>query len=150
MKNRILVAAAFSALTLLGVAAPAMAGDNHSYSYQSDRGRNGPPALRVEIQPSFRSGYIWIPGFWDLRASRYFWVPGNYVRERRGYNYHHHSWRNDNGRWVAERGRWQFNGRDYRHNNRNDSGHRSNKHRDSDGDGVPNRYDSQPNNPYRR
>lgn len=146
MKNRILVAAAFSALTLLGVAAPAMARDNHSHSYQYDRGRNGPPVLRVEIQPSFRSGYIWIPGFWDLRASRYFWVPGNYVRERRGYDYHHHSWRNDNGRWVADRGGWRSHGRDHR----SDNSHRNHKHRDRDGDGVPNRYDSQPSNPYRR
>lgn len=135
MKNRILVAAAFSALTLLGVAAPAIARDNHSHSYQYDRGRNGPPAVQVEIQPSFRSGYIWIPGFWDLRASRYFWVPGNYVRERRGYDYHHHSWRNDNGRWVADRGGWRQAPR---------------AHRDRDGDGVSNRHDRYPNNPNRR
>jgi hypothetical protein len=127
MKNRILVAAAFSALTLLGAAAPAMARSYYSYS--------APPALQVEIQPAFRSGYLWIPGFWDWRASRYYWVPGSYVRERRGYSYRHHNWRSDNGRWVLDRGGWYSTPRG---------------HHDRDRDGVSNRNDRHPNNPYRR
>ena len=82
MKNRILVAAAFSAFALLGAASSATARDYSRHYYQSE-----PPALRVEISPSHRSGYLWIPGFWDWRASKYYWVPGSYVRERRGYSY---------------------------------------------------------------
>lgn len=133
MKNRILLAVAFSALTLLGAASPAIARDyNSSDSYNS---RNAPPALRVEIQPSYRSGYLWIPGFWDVRGSRYYWVPGNYVRERRGYSYRHHSWQNNSGRWVQNRGGWYSSPRG---------------HRDNDHDGVSNRHDRHPNNPHRR
>jgi hypothetical protein len=51
------------------------------------------------------------------------------VRERRGYRYAEPRWVERGGRWYQERGRWARG--------------------DYDRDGVPNRYDSAPNNPRR-
>jgi WXXGXW repeat (2 copies) len=93
--------------------------------------RVAPPVPYVEVVPSYRHGYVWVPGYWDWRADRYggrhVWIAGTWVRERRGYAYVPHQWVHRDGYWVQSRGRW-----------------------DRDGDGVPNRYDRHPNNPYRR
>jgi hypothetical protein len=94
-----------------------------------------PPLPYVEVVPSYRHGYVWVPGYWDWRADRYdhryggrhVWVGGTWVRERRGHVYVPHQWVQRDGYWVQSHGRW-----------------------DRDGDGVPNRYDRHPNNPYRR
>lgn len=91
--------------------------------------RVAPPAPRVEHMPEARRGYNWVPGYWDWRGNRYQWVAGTWVRERPGYVYHSPQWRERNGRWYMERGRW---GRG-----------------DRDGDGVPNRFDNRPNDPRR-
>jgi hypothetical protein len=53
------------------------------------------------------------------------------VKERRGYAYNEPRWVERDGRWHMERRGWQR------------------ASRDRDGDGVPNRYDSRPNNPNR-
>ncbi len=93
--------------------------------------RVAPPVQYVEAVPSYRSGYVWVPGYWDWRADRHggrhVWVEGSWLRERHGYAYRPHRWVDNGGHWVQERGHW-----------------------DRDGDGVPNRYDRYPNNPYRR
>jgi hypothetical protein len=70
---------------------------------------------------------VWVPGFWDWRAHRYHWVGGHWVRHRPGYYY-------QPVRWVYRDGRY----------------YRGGGWRDSDGDGVPNRYDRAPRNPYWR
>ncbi len=89
-----------------------------------------PPVLRYEYRPSHRHAHVWVPGFWDWNGRHHHWIAGHYVRERAGYHYYPHRWEQRNGHWVREGGRW---GR-----------------RDNDRDGVPNRYDHVPNNPYRR
>ena len=89
-----------------------------------------PPPLRVEPVPAARRGYVWVPGYWEWRHRRHVWVPGTWVASRRGYAYVSPTWHQRDGRWYFERGRW----------NRGDR----------DGDGVPNRYDRRPDNPYRR
>jgi hypothetical protein len=61
----------------------------------------------------------------------YIWVPGHRVWN--GYRY------------VWERGHWE---RAYRHYGYADHVYRPAR-RDSDGDGVPDRHDARPNNPYR-
>ena len=94
--------------------------------------RVAPPAARFEAVPAARPGYIWAPGYWDWRANRYAWVGGNWVRERPGYIYTQPTWVNHGGRYHLYRGAWAH-GRG-----------------DGDGDGVPNRYDRRPGNPYRR
>lgn len=88
-----------------------------------------PPAPRVEVVPAPRKGYLWTPGYWDYRGNRHVWVNGSYVRERRGYHYAAPGWHERDGRWVLNRGSW----------NRGDRDH----------DGVPNRADSNPDNPRR-
>jgi len=55
------------------------------------------------------------------------WVPGQWVRVRQGYHYRQPHWEQRGNQWHYARGGW-----------------------DRDGDGVPNRYDRRPDNPYRR
>lgn len=90
-----------------------------------------PPPLRHEIVPAPRVGYVWVPGYWDWRHHRHHWVGGYWVRERPGYYYAPTRWVERDGRWYYSRGAWA-------------------RHHDRDGDGVPNRWDRAPNNPYRR
>jgi hypothetical protein len=92
--------------------------------------RTAPPPLRHEVVPEPRHGYTWVAGHWDWNGHRYVWVHGKWIRDREGYVYHPQVWEERDGHWVAERGRW---GR-----------------RDNDHDGVPNRADAAPNNPYRQ
>jgi len=56
-------------------------------------------------------------------------VNGHWERERHGYRYVEPRWSQHDNRWTLERGGWM---------------------RDRDGDGVPNRADRAPDNPYRR
>ena len=85
-----------------------------------------PPPPRAEVVPPPRQGYAWAPGHWEWRGNRHVWVRGNWMRERAGYRYRAPVWEERGGRWVMNRGGW-----------------------DRDGDGVPNRMDRRPNNPYR-
>ncbi|MDI3383958.1 YXWGXW repeat-containing protein [Xenophilus aerolatus] len=85
-----------------------------------------PPPPRVERVPPPRRGYVWAPGHWEWRRGGHVWVPGVWVRARPGYAYRPPEWRDNNGRWEYNRGRW-----------------------DRDRDGVPDRVDRRPNNPYR-
>ena len=92
--------------------------------------RIGPPPPRVEVVPAPRRGYVWVPGYWGWRGNRHYWVGGTWVRERRGYAYAHPGWVQEGDHWRFNRGGW----------NRGDRDH----------DGVPNRFDRQPDNPNRR
>jgi len=85
-----------------------------------------PPPPRHEVVPGHRRGHVWVPGHWVWRGHQHHWMPGHWVVARPGYRYHGPRWAERDGRWLYERGRW-----------------------DRDGDGVPNRYDRRPNNPYR-
>lgn len=88
-----------------------------------------PPALRHEVMPAPRRGYVWVAGHWEWRNNRHQWVNGTWIRERRGYMYNQPTWVERDGRWNMNRGGW--------------------RRGDRDGDGVPNRQDSAPNNPNR-
>lgn len=88
-----------------------------------------PPSPRYEVVPAPRRGYTWAPGYWDYRGNRHHWRTGTWVRDRPGYYYQSTQWVERDGRWHMQRGNWS--------------------RRDRDGDGVPNRYDSRPNNPNR-
>lgn len=88
--------------------------------------QTAPPPPRFERVPPPRRGFVWAPGHWEWRGHRHAWVPGVWVRARPGYAYRQPEWRQNDGRWEMRRGGW-----------------------DRDGDGVPNRYDRHPNNPYR-
>ena len=94
-----------------------------------------PPAARYEVVPTPRSGYVWVPGYWDWRGNHHVWSKGHWERERSGYYWHPNRWEQRDGRWVLERGRWD---RERFVENR----------AHGDRDGVPNRYDRAPNNPH--
>ena len=106
-----------------------------------------PPAVRYEVVPAARAGYVWAPGYWNWRNNRHVWVKGNWQRERVGYFYHPHRWMEHDGRWKYERSRWD---RNRPMGDRDRDGVPNARDRDRDGDGVPNRLDSKPNNPNRR
>ena len=90
---------------------------------------NAPPALRHELIPAPRRGYIWAPGYWDANRGKHTWRKGHWERERVGYHFVQPRWVERNNGWALERSRW----------NRGDR----------DGDGVPNNRDRQPDNPRR-
>ena len=87
-----------------------------------------PPAPIYEVVPAPRMGWIWAPGYWEWRGHRHHWISGRWVRERPGYYYAPARWYDHGGRYYYDAPRWS-------------------RYRDSDGDGVPNRYDSRPYNP---
>jgi len=87
-----------------------------------------PPPLRYEPVPVHRVGYVWVPGYWDYRGHRYVWIGGHYARHRPGHYYAQPVWVSDHRGYYVRHGGWR---------------------RDADGDGVPNRYDRRPYNPYR-
>lgn len=89
-----------------------------------------PPAPLVEVVPAPRAGFVWVPGFWEWRHHHHYWVRGHYVRHRPGFVY-------EPARWVDRGGGWYYTAPGWRMHDR-------------DGDGVPNRYDRYPDNPYRR
>jgi hypothetical protein len=107
-----------------------------------------PPAPRHEMMPRHREGYVWSPGYWDLRNGRHVWVRGHWVRERPGMYWHPNRWVERDGRWYFERGRWDRERYAYRDRDRDGVPNRYD--RDRDNDGVPNRFDDRPNNPYRQ
>ena len=119
---RKLILGSLVAATLAGISIPAAARSNVDFYVNV-----APPAARYEVVPAPRRGYVWVPGFWDWRAHRYHWVAGHWIRHRPGYYY-------EPVRWVYRDGRY----------------YRGGGWRDSDRDGVPNRYDRAPRNPYWR
>ncbi|QJE02683.1 BcpO-related WXXGXW repeat protein [Massilia forsythiae] len=133
-----------------------------------------PPAPLVERIPAPRHGYVWAPGHWEWNGRRHTWARGYWIAERPGYVYSAPSWYARNGGWYMEPARWTPYGRDrnrdgipdryeYRGGPGRWDGHGPDRHdrphgwrdggpdrHDRDGDGVPNRYDHRPDNPYRR
>jgi len=93
-----------------------------------------PPAPRYEVVPAPRAGFVWQPGVWEWRGGRHHWVAGHWVRERHGMYWHPNRWVEREGRWGYERGHWD---------------RERFVMRDSDRDGVPDRFDRAPSNPYR-
>jgi hypothetical protein len=93
--------------------------------------REAPPAPRAERVPAARRGYVWAPGHWEWKYGKHVWERGHWIRARRGYVYREPTWEERDGRWTMQRGGWDR------------------TRRDRDGDGVPNRVDSRPNNPNR-
>ena len=86
-----------------------------------------PPPPRREAAPRARPGKAWVAGHWEWRGQRHVWAPGHWVKARHGHQYRQSQWSQNDGRWQMRGGGW-----------------------DRDGDGVSNRHDRYPNNPYRR
>ena len=129
MKLKKLLLAGICGASLIGAAVPVVANAQVGIYFNS-----APPPARYEAVPAARRGYVWVPGYWDGRGRRHVWVAGHWERARNGYNYIQPNWVQRDNRWQLNRGGWQ----------RGPGG------RDRDGDGVPDRRDRAPNNPYRR
>jgi hypothetical protein len=119
-----LILASLVAATLAASALPALARTDVFVNI------GPPPPLRHEVVPAPRAGWVWLPGYWDWRRHRHYWVAGHWIRHRPGYVYAPAQWVQRDNRWYYSAPGW-------------------NRH-DRDGDGVPNRYDRAPDNPYRR
>ena len=67
-----------------------------------------PPAAVVEQAP-VREGYVYTPGYWrwDEPRHNHVWIKGEYVPERRGEHWVAHEWREQNGRYRFNEGRWE-------------------------------------------
>ena len=139
-KNKLLLAA-LAAASMLSVAPLPAAADVGIYVDVA------PPAVRYEVAPEPRRGYVWQPGFWDYRSGRHHWVKGYWVRERPGHYWHPTRWEQDNGRWHFTRGTWSRERYAYRDTDHDGVANRYD--RDRDGDGIRNNADRQPDNPYR-
>ena len=116
---RKLIIGSLVAAALGSVAIPAAARTNVDFFVNI-----GPPPVYHEVLPAPRHGFVWVPGYWDWRYSRYHWVAGHWIRHRPGYYYEPVRWHHRGGRYYRSGG-W----------------------RDADRDGVPNRYDRAPYNP---
>jgi hypothetical protein len=148
-----LVASAATLLVVVILSAPAMADVNVVI-------RVAPPAPRVEVVPGPRAGHVWVPGHWAWRSGQHVWVGGHWVRERAGMHWHPSRWVLRNGDWYFVAGGWNRAPylRDSDHDgvanrfdrDRDNDGVRNRRDRDRDGDGVRNRRDARPDNPNRR
>ncbi len=143
---RIALAAASLALLSLGAVAPALASPSATvviqtgtpyYQHPVQRPTlaplqvtpvqyHAPPPPRYEAPPHARRGMAWVPGHWEWRGGRHVWIQGYWVKARPGYTYREPRWEERDGRHHMRPGGW-----------------------DRDGDGVPNRHDRRPDNPYR-
>ncbi len=123
MIRRSLIAASVAVAALAGTAALPVAA-------QPIVVQVAPPPPRIEHAPPPRRGQVWVPGYWEWRGNRHVWRSGYFIAARPGQIYRPPVWVERGGRWEFERRGW---GRG-----------------DRDGDGVPNRVDRRPNDPYRR
>jgi hypothetical protein len=99
-----------------------------------------PPAAPFEAVPAPRHGYVWAPGHYEWHHGRYVWIGGSWLQSRPGYAWEAAHWhQRPDGSWTLVAGHWVA----------GDRVARNGPYGDRDGDGVPNRYDAHPNNPYR-
>ena len=125
MTIRKLIAGSLMAVSLGGLALSAEARSGVDFYVNF-----APPPVHYEPVPAPRVGWVWVPGSWDWRVARYHWIAGHWVRARPGYAYYAPRYYPVGGRYYYDRGGWR------RH--------------DADRDGVPNRYDRYPHNPWYR
>jgi len=125
MTIRKLILGSLVAAAMAGIALPAAARSNVDVYLDF-----GPPPAYYEAVPAARPGWVWVPGYWDWRGHRHHWIAGHWVRARHGHVYHGPRWHYYDGGWRLTRGEW--------------------RRWDVDGDGIPNRHDRYPHNPYRR
>lgn len=67
-----------------------------------------PPAAVYEDAPA-REGFVFTPGYWrwDDAHRNHTWVKGEYVPARKGEHYVAPEWRQQNGRYHFNEGRWE-------------------------------------------
>ncbi|PCE27935.1 hypothetical protein BWP39_05365 [Paraburkholderia acidicola] len=67
---------------------------------------SAPPAVRYEVVPAARVGYVWDHGHWRWDRGQYVWEAGHWQAERIGYHWVPGHWagRGDGWRWID--GHW--------------------------------------------
>ena len=106
-----------------------------------------PPPPRVEPPPVARRGQVWVPGHWQWNGREHVWVEGRYAARRTGYVWAPAAWVQVGGRWEYREGRWTRPGNTCRDSDGDGICDRFD--RDKDGDGVRNNQDARPGNPNR-
>ena len=109
-----------------------------------------PPAPVYEVVPAPRAGWVWAPGYYAWRHGHHVWVRGHWVRERPGYAYVPGAWVARDGRYYWDEPRWERHERHERYERHERHERERYGMRDHDRDGVPDRYDRAPDNPYVR
>ncbi len=69
-----------------------------------------PPAPRHERIPPLPPGYVWAPGYWQLRGGRYVWRPGHRIHSRPGYHWRQPQWVHGPRGWELRQGHWDRGG----------------------------------------
>ena len=65
-----------------------------------------PELVQGETTPAEREGYVWAPGYWNYRASKFEWTKGHWVPARKGYKYVAPRWNQENGQWTLYQEDW--------------------------------------------
>ena len=69
-----------------------------------------PPPMR-EAVPAPRQGHVWAPGHHEWRGNQYVWVPGQWLKDRSGYEYREPRWvQRANGEWQLVGNNWERRG----------------------------------------
>lgn len=114
----------------------------HRPDYRPDVRPNYRPGYRPEAASRPRPGHHWVAGHWKKRGKHAVWQTGHWERSRPAYRPHYGAVRYPNGQYG--------NHNPYRQNGQYGHYGKPQPPRwDRDGDGVPNRHDRRPNNPYR-
>jgi hypothetical protein len=106
-----------------------------------------PPPPRVEVVPVMRPGQVWVPGHWRWNGREHLWIAGHYSARRSGYVYAPARWVQVGGRWEYREGNWVRPGNVCRDSDGDGVCDRFDS--DKDGDGVRNNQDARPGNPNR-
>jgi hypothetical protein len=121
------------------LAVPAQAATNISIQI-------APPPLQAEVLPAPRRGQVWVPGHWRWSGNQHIWVAGHWQSRRTGMVYAPARWVQIDGRWHYREAAWVRAGAaGYR--DTDGDGVVDRFDRDRDNDGIPNRADAQPNRP---
>jgi len=70
---------------------------------------HAPPRPRVEEVPPPRAGFVWSPGYWDVRNNHHAWQQGHFERIRKGQRYEAPAWSQHEKHWELHYGRWSKN-----------------------------------------
>ncbi len=112
-----------------------------------------PPPPRYEAVPAPRAGYVWAPGHYRLINDQYVWTRGQWMAARPGYRYVPDTWQQVDNRWRYAPSRWDRDGDGIPNRYDTNNNNRTGPNGDRDRDGIPNRYDqydnrSQAQNPF--
>lgn len=142
MKHKLILAFAAASTLSLGAMAQAVVAVEAA-----------PPAPIAEAVPAPREGFTWSPGHYVWRDGSHVWVSGQWIENRPGFAWAPPHWvQRADGSWTLAGGAWVSSSQAVAlaaARDRDRDGIADHMDDDKDNDGVPNRYDSHPNNRWR-